>query len=513
MSTLLKPRSFWIALGRIALFAIAVFLLWSILAYSLDASEAFRIRIESVGLIFGISCLGLRFLSGFHRNDPGTPGSRLPLWVWPLTIAAGVWLYWPALSVGLLSDDFTLTRDATAWRIGQLTPEFFRPVPLILWHLLLQLDGATGLHLLNIVLHAGNAILAGLVVSAWLPGGRWWGGLTVAMMLLNPLATEPVVWSSGIFDVLTASFLLCAVLAARRYQDPNSGATTRFMVGLLLLVALFTKESAVVGPFLVLVDGWIRRSLPRRLLRDIAATGAMMIGVSVLRLRVSAATDLRWLRKRRPQHVFFESIGSLAVPWHLDILQIFPLIRAASGLILIGLCLIFAFKEGTRERTRSLLGGFAWVLIALLPTLPLFRIGMDLQGARYLYLSEVGWIGLLLNLIPRATGPLKYLRSAAFSAIVLITVFNASAVRRQIHIWRDAAALRDLIVATAARNQVITQCHPAIIADLPDNWRGAYLFRVGAREFFQDSGVIMVPGTDRGPCSFQWNAATSSFSR
>jgi hypothetical protein len=53
-----------------------------------------------------------------------------------------------------------------------------------------------------------------------------------------------------------------------------------------------------------------------------------------------------------------------------------------------------------------------------------------------------------------------------------------------------------------------------LLGNLPDNVRGAYVFRVAAaEEFTRVLGIQTSVGDERGPCSFRWDARTSTFLR
>ena len=69
--------------------------------------------------------------------------------------AAGLALYAPALSLGLLSDDYIFVASPIVIESWQ----FFRPLPLTFWKMVFPVAGAAGLHALNIAIHCLNACL------------------------------------------------------------------------------------------------------------------------------------------------------------------------------------------------------------------------------------------------------------------------------------------------------------------------------------------------------------------
>jgi hypothetical protein len=54
------------------------------------------------------------------------------------------------------------------------------------------------------------------------------------------------------------------------------------------------------------------------------------------------------------------------------------------------------------------------------------------------------------------------------------------------------------------------RCSPLHLANLPDNVRGAYVFRVGAREHFREKlDLDVIASNDAGACSFKWGRSST----
>jgi len=97
-----------------------------------------RFHVESAAFLLVI--LGVAFrLSRHVPDETATPGSplRSPLSLLVL-VALAFGIYWPALSIGFLSDDFLLVDRASTWSVGAVNLELFRPLPLSVWALFLQ---------------------------------------------------------------------------------------------------------------------------------------------------------------------------------------------------------------------------------------------------------------------------------------------------------------------------------------------------------------------------------------
>ena len=61
----------------------------------------------------------------------------MPHWWLAVCVVAAVALYFGAIGLGFLSDDYTLRNMAQSDGLGSGTGWFFRPVPLLLWRGLL----------------------------------------------------------------------------------------------------------------------------------------------------------------------------------------------------------------------------------------------------------------------------------------------------------------------------------------------------------------------------------------
>lgn len=134
--------------------------------YILGSTGTQRFHVESWALIFVAIGLLVRVARSRLPEQRRTKTVATSPWVWLVFCGLAVALYWPALSVGFLSDDFVLVTYAARWSIGPVTPSLFRPLPLLLWALLLHAGaGAPTLHVLNVVLHGTNAYLTSLVAQ------------------------------------------------------------------------------------------------------------------------------------------------------------------------------------------------------------------------------------------------------------------------------------------------------------------------------------------------------------
>ena len=144
-------------------FAIVVGGGWALingLAYAADFSKRYRAEaawflFAAVLLIAAVDAIMRGAVTG-DRQRLATPHQLAIAFV--TLLALGVALYFPILSLGLLSDDFVLLSHARSGVFADRSWDYLRPLPLVIWSGLNQLVEPkavpTLLHAFSIALHA-----------------------------------------------------------------------------------------------------------------------------------------------------------------------------------------------------------------------------------------------------------------------------------------------------------------------------------------------------------------------
>ena len=469
-----------------------------------------RFQIESSCLVFAFVGLCLTFARTFPTDSHNATEIPLSLRTWPILCCLALALYWPALFVGFLSDDYALLPHAAKWDVGPITKELFRPLPLVLWAILSKLHASPVVyHLLNVLLHGTNAYLAARLVAGWSQDRRA-PQIAAAIVLTAPLAPEAVVWCAGIFDVLATTLILTTILTSRRYRiDGSAGTRVLFIVA--AVAALMSKETAVVVPGLVFLDAWVRRPISRRLIIDLILVGGIVGAFGVFRIVSAHPADAAGvLTKYALQRALFTSFGDLAAPWSSDVAQRFLGIAALHGTVVLVLITLFFLVHCSKHTARGISAATTWILISIVPVFPFFFIGQDLQGSRYLYLGAIGWSALVALAV---TNTMETLRLKVVPITLVMILVGVSVFETRVHIraWTEAAALRGAVQQAIVSNPLVRQCREVRVKDLPDTTRGAYLFRVGAREALSISALSVSVGDEGGACSFRWDQDSLSF--
>ena len=135
-----------------------------------------------------------------------------------------------------------------------------------------------------------------------------------------------------------------------------------------------------------------------------------------------------------------------------------------------------------------------WIIVSVAPLAAMLYIADDLQGARYLYIGTAAWSAMIAVLVQRVQPALRLV------AIVPLLVVFAFAARAHQSAWAAAAVERDRVL-DAYRNSGV-QCTPTEIRGLPDQVRGAYVFRNGVPEAI----ASVAPSTIGNPrCVLVWD--------
>jgi hypothetical protein len=231
---------------EIALFAILVALV--VYVCVLAAQYYFRLRgvqrhhLETAWMWLIFTAI----LAAFTTNRSSTEEEqaptvfRMPIYLPIACIATAFALYFPALRLGFLSDDFTLSDLALRNQLFGQSWAFLRPLPLLCYRIVGAHPWA--LHALVVTLHGVNAALVIRLAAIFGLSARQ----AVAAGLLFvafPASLEAVAWCAGLQDVLMTTGVLVAVVAATLSNSALSLAA--------VAAALLSKETAVAAPVLM----------------------------------------------------------------------------------------------------------------------------------------------------------------------------------------------------------------------------------------------------------------------
>jgi tetratricopeptide (TPR) repeat protein len=257
-----------------------------------------------------------------------------------------------------------------------------------------------GHHLVNLLLHAANgALLFALLIQ--LTGRAWRSAAVAAIFALHPLRVESVAWVAERKDLLAALFSLAALLAYERHARASRRGF--FAIAFVLLaLGLASKPMAVTVPLLMLVLDWwplgrarigsdwrplVREKLP------FAALAAASVWITLAAQSAAGAMDTYPLAGRFANALRSSVVYLRALVWPANLSAFYPLrevsLPDAAGAAAL-LAAISALAVLAARRRPWLLAGWAWYLVALLPTLGLVQVGAQAMADRYTYLPLTG---------------------------------------------------------------------------------------------------------------------------
>ena len=423
-----------------------------------------------------------------------SPPSKLQALIPVLVVMLTIVCFLPALSGSFLNwDDNVNFQDNPAFRgfgpdqiRGAFTSSLFGhyiPLTRLSWSLNYALGGLNpwGYHLVNVLLHAGNALAFYVVARRLLAAAASRGGqeerarvdLCVAaavaalVFALHPLRAEPVAWITGRADVLCGAFGLVTTWLYLRAVDGVEPARPRLVLaaGAALAAAILSKGVALPLPAaLLLLDVYPLRRLARvgawPLVREkipLLATslaGAIVVGLAVRHGALLTRSEEYGVIARAAIAAYCFSIYALRFIWPAALSPLYEMpaqVRLSEprfGLAVLACLLVTAALILLRRRWPGGLAAWAFSIIMLAPTSLALRLGADLAPDRYSYLSGMGFAMLVGGTVVAVVAGLRDARPGRRSlslgvgaAILAATGVLAVLTWNQVTIWRDDESL------------------------------------------------------------------------
>lgn len=365
-------------------------------------------------------------------------------------------------------------------------PDEIRPFPALSY----QITAAWGAaapeahHLLNIAIHAGNALLV-LAIARRVAGLTPLAATVAAIVFaILPVQAESVAWVTGRVDSMPAFFYLATFIAYASWRSGGGTSARLYLWSLALFsLALFSKQTTItMAATLVLYDlliagrpvrvtwGWVRPYVP---------FAAMTIGFLVLRYVVVGtviredqlnATSLAMFGSLFARHLQHAAIGRVGGPVGLTWI--------AGTILTIALCLASLLPESTPGRQRAaraaLFFGPMWWVIGVAPT-----VVAGYESPRHVYLASVAvamLIGLALDVV-LARKPDRLWRTVAVAAVVVIVGGYWLQLRTVVANWNTAAAISKKAVLRFQREALAMPAGSLVIVGAPlKSWEWAVPF-------------------------------------
>jgi tetratricopeptide (TPR) repeat protein len=327
-------------------------------------------------------------------------------------------------------------------------------------------DSPAGYRILNLLLHATAACLAGVLLRRLAVPGAWLGALLFA---LHPVGVESVAWISEQKNTLSTLLYLWAALVYWRF-DATRRTSTYVGATLLFVLALCTKTVTATLPAALLVIVWWKRGrLDAR--RDgqpllpwfVLSAGSAVLTASVERTLIGAQGEdfaltflQRGLLAGRAAWFYF---GKLL--WPVDLVFIYPRWTIDAGNVAqwlapmgVGVALVtlwFRRRGGRGPLAAALL--FLGLLFPALGFINVFPFLYSFVADHFQYLASIAMLALIAAGWASAAPLSLNMRRAV--AVVVLAVLGALT-------WRQSGTYRDVITlyeATLAKNPEAWMAH------------------------------------------------------
>jgi tetratricopeptide (TPR) repeat protein len=357
---------------------------------------------------------------------------------------------------------------------------YYRPLPPLVFMALHRMFGQRPepFHAVNILLHAGTCCLVFLLTRALLdrarraspaPGGdgrkrevsaRWAAYAAGLLFATHPIHAEAVAWISGMMDVSCAFFSLLAIYLHVTGDDDARGPLRRAISAAALLLALFSKEPAVVVPLLLVAyDLLYRRVSPAGLGRAWPRWAPSFAALALyLGLRGYALRGLLPFAQQgegtvpatlvRLAHLFALYLQGLLLPVRLNAVHDIPAVVLSSpsavwlSAIGVVVSVVIAWRA-VRWGAAAAFGVLVYVM-TLAPALflPALRQNASLAFAeRNLYLPSAGAAIVAAVAVERlASGRRRVALLSWWTCGALAVVFSVMSVSRAA-VWRSGLSL------------------------------------------------------------------------
>ncbi|MGB3536380.1 MAG: hypothetical protein WBA13_23035 [Microcoleaceae cyanobacterium] len=427
--------------------------------------------------------------------------------------------YFNVINSFFLADDFNWVHQIKtrgAFGVWTTAPDvFFRPVvslTLFLDYIIWGLN-SIGYHLTNLSFHAicGFSIyriLSQLLNKVQLPSKqiKITALITALLFIILPSHVEAVTWISARSDLVAACFCLASFSYYLSYKNYHNKRNLLFSY-LLFLLALLSKESVIIYPGIIFsyeIYDYFTESddnktsikniilfpllytslFPIYLILRYLGLGQLIGGYgSGVHLQYNSAIILRGLGSTL--RILIPPISnSTDFDW-----QLFFIITTAS---LLTIMLVYAWIGNYYEKISKLIVFLITAfLISLIPIINLVVSLQDHQGERFLYFPSVFFIMIFTIIISTILWRYQFI---LLMSLTILTLLFSNNLHHSNKNWKIASQISQQIIEDI--NSIATD-NSLFIINLPDNFKGAYIYRNGlfpaTQLFCEDKNIKYLP--------------------
>jgi len=313
-------------------------------------------------------------------------------------------------------------------------------------------------HLLNVVTHSINGVLIFLLLSILFRSRTqaFWGSM---FFLMHPLQVESVAWISEFRGLCSVFFSLLSLISIFRYLEKNTVVTFRSFVfskqfiitSILFVLALLSKPSAVVLPFIAIVFVWcFYREHFKYISKGLSVWLLFVIPVLLI-TKYSQTNEFIyasisfWQRFFIAGNSLFFYLCKLIFPYPLAACYGYtPELITSNNFIYFStfFCCVLAIILFIKRKSNPILfSSFAIITISVLPILGLISFEYQKHSTvadHYMYLGILGAV-LLIPLIAESIKKHSYLKCISVGVLIVYLVLNI----QQTSTWKNEFTVWD----------------------------------------------------------------------
>lgn len=271
----------------------------------------------------------------------------------------------------------------TGYGFDQGTP-YYRPIVTLSFIIDSQFSGVKPVfyHISNFLLHYLSICLLFLLLVE-LKIGKQIAFLLALIFAVHPLLTNAVVWIAGRNDMLAALFSILSLLYFIRYTLTVSDKNFLLHI-LFFLIAILSKEVALILPFLILVYLFLyqRNKLCFKYLYKFLFVWAAAIILFQI-IKTIVVTDIGNLTYGIPAilnniQVIPEILFKVFVPINISVLPTFTSTKSLIGAAFFIIIILFPFLRKSIDK-KNYYFGVIWFLIFVMPGLVIYYADQSLK--------------------------------------------------------------------------------------------------------------------------------------
>ncbi len=429
---------------------------------------------------------------------PTTVNYKSNYFVFFLFFVIGLILFSQNLNNEFISDDFVILDKIAGGGVwvnsnSQFGANFFRPIASYSYKLdsLFYKQNSAGFHFSNILIHIFNSWLLFLIIKKLFSEFSF-SILTGLLFLALHSHVEPVAWISCRSDLLAVFFSLLFLLIYIQYRETRN--ISLFLLALIFyFLSLISKESSVFIFFFVFFYDLLMGNKVTFKSHRLEIIGFIFIISAILIIRKFFLGS--YIGGYNPEIQYqIEVIKLLRRILTFPLRSIFPYMennhdpysrrtQIMFTIAYIGIYLTFIFiiailawrikffnrEKFIKDHIQKLLFYLLIFYINLIPVIAFDISIVDIQSERFMYLPSIFLVIFVSYFVFHFLN--KYI-------LYLYIAFSSALLMIDSSYYKDAAVISRNIIESVQKSS----CTSLTLLNLPDNIRGAYIFRNGLRE-------------------------------